>query len=476
MSVAPYVAPYVGPTGLVVPDYQSIFADNLAAYLNIFGQNQVVDPSSAIYQLLSIISLKQSDTCQAAQLAYNQSSPQTAVGAGLDRQVKMNGLARLSYSFSTVPVTLTGVPGTPVNNGFVQDSNDNLWSLPASILIVGGSVTVTATCTTPGAIAAEVNTVNIINTPTPGWTGVTNNTAATPGDAVEADSALRARQAVSVALPSVTTLDSTIAAVLAVPGVLRVAPGYPTPGGPGTSIENPTGASDFWGNPAHSISMVVDCGGSTAVIDAVAQAIYGARGIGPFTNGTTSVLVTDPVTGYQMTISFYQPTELPVWVNVVLVGYGTTPTTTQAIAVQTAVVNYLNDLAIGETLSYAALIYEIMSVNTTITAPSFSVQSLQIGSVVDDSTTATFSSGSSSIVVASATGIANGQLVVGIGIPNNTFVTGYVSGTTVTLTNNTTSSETSTPVNFITVGTSDIVMPNFHTAAQGTDSIVLVTV
>ncbi len=471
MAVAPYVAPYVGATGLVVPSYQSIFADNLEAFLNIYGQDQVADPSSAIYQLLSIISLKNSDVCQALQLAYNQSSPATAIGAGLDRQVKMNGLARDPYTFSIVQETLTGTPGTVVTNGYVQDQNGNLWSLPSPVTILSGGTTVTATCTTPGDVTAAAGTVTILNNPVPGWTGATNSSAATPGAPVETDSELRARQAVSVALPSITALDSTIAAVLAVPGVARVAPGYPTPGGEGTSIENPSGSTDRWGNPAHSISMVVD-GGADA---AVAQAIYLARSIGCYTNGGTAVLVTDAVTGYQMTIQFWRPTPLPVFVNVVLVGYGSTPTSAQLSAVQSAVVAYLNSLQIGETVSYSALIYEVMSVNASLSSPSFGVSALQLGTTVADSTTATFLSGATGITVASATGIANGQLVVGAGIAPNSFVTGYTSGTTVNLTTATTAAGTSVPVSFVTVASSDVAMPNYHTVAEGLATDVLVS-
>ena len=88
-----YAAPTVTAAGLIISTYQDILADNIQAYLNIYGQNQYVGTDSAIYQLLSILSLKQSDTNLGLQLAYNQSSPQTAVGAGLDRVVKMNGLA-----------------------------------------------------------------------------------------------------------------------------------------------------------------------------------------------------------------------------------------------------------------------------------------------------------------------------------------------------------------------------------------------
>lgn len=370
-----YVPPSITASGLTVASYTDILADNLQAYLNIFGQNQYVAPDSAIYQLLSIISLKQADTNLALQLAYNQSSPQTAIGAGLDRQVKMNGLARDPFSFSTALLTLTGTAGVNIVNGAAQDQNGNVWSLPTLVTLLTGGVTVTATCTTPGAVSAEPGTINIINTPVAGWQTVTNSVAAVTGLPVESDSQLRARQAVSVALPASTPLASTVAAVLAAEGVIRVALGTPTPNGPGSSIENPTGAVDSWGNPAHSISIVAQC---TNTVN-VATAIYNKKTIGCFTNGTTTVPVVDAVTGVTENISFYQPTNLPIFASVSIHGYSGTPTTTVVTAVQTAIVAYLNALAIGETVSIGALYYEAMALNSTLNAPNFGVQSITIG-------------------------------------------------------------------------------------------------
>ena len=370
----PYVPPSVSSAGLTIATYQAILADNLQGFLNIYGQNQYVGPDSAIYQLLSILSLKQADTNAGLQLVYNQASPLTAVGAGLDRAVKMNGLARLPFSYSTATLTCAGVAETLLTNAFAQDQNGNLWALPASVTLVGGSVNVIATCTKPGNIAAEPATINIISTPTNGWTSVTNAAAAVPGASVEADSALRARQAISVALPSVTPVAATVAAVLAVSGVSRVAPGYPTPGGPGTSIENPTGISDSpWGNPAHSITMVVEGG---QPLD-VATAIYSKKTIGCFTNGTTSVVVTDPVTGYATTISYYQPSYVQPYIGVYVHGLGGFTSTTLT-AIQTALVNYLDSLAIGEEITYSALYGAALSVMPNLAQPEFSIKSITL--------------------------------------------------------------------------------------------------
>lgn len=465
-----YTPPYIGAAGLVVSTYDDILADNLQAFLNIYGQNQYVGKDSAIYQLLSILSLKQADQNAGLQLAYNQSSPQTAVGAGLDRALKMNGLARLPYTFSTATLILTGTSGTVIANGFAQDTNGNLWSLPANTTITGGSVSVLATCTTPGAVAAEAGQINIIASPVAGWTGVTNPAAATLGSPVESDSSARARQAISVALPALTPLAATVAAVLATPGVTNIAPGYPTPGGPGSSIENPTGATDSWGNPAHSISMVVE-GGTDA---AVALSIYGKKTIGCLTNGTTSVLVTDPNTGWQETINFYRPTLTPVYALVQVHGYSGTPTSATLSAVQAAVVAYLNSLQIGETVSLGAIYYEAMGVNSSLASPSFGVRSVQLGTQ-SAATTGSITTGSPTLTLASGAGTANGQLIVGAGIPAGTTILSGGGTTTVTMSANATATATGEAVSFSTLSAADVAMANYYYVSEGVMANVAVT-
>lgn len=369
-----YVPAYVDAAGLHVSSYADILADNIQAYLNIYGANQYVAPDSAIYQLLSILSLKQSDCNAGLQLVYNQSGPTTAVGTGLDRIVKMNGLARLPATYSTAALTVTGTPGFIVLNGVAQDQASNLWTLPSPLTITGGSVVATATCQTLGPVAAEPGTITIMATPQSGWTGVTNAAAAVLGENVEADSTLRARQAVSVALPALTPIASTVAAVLAVDGVTRVAPGYPTPGGPGSSIENPTGSTDSWGNPAHSITIVVE-GGTTL---GVATAIYLKKTIGCYTHGTTSQAVVDPVTGYSTTISFYRPTYVQPYISMYV--YGLTGfTTATSAAIKTALVNYLDSLSIGESIIYSSLYGAAISVMPSTANPEFSIKSLTLG-------------------------------------------------------------------------------------------------
>ena len=383
MTTPAYVAPYIDSVaGMVIPSYASILAWRISQYQAIYPQVVYIGTDTAKYQELSIDALCAYDCNLGSQLAYNARSPLTAVGSDLDSIVKMNGIARLVATFSTSPETLTGVPGTVITGGMITDTQGYSWAVPSPVTIPsGGSVIVSATCQTEGAIQAAAGTITTMSGgTTAGWTGATNPSAALPGAPTEADSQLRARQAISVAAPALTRLAATIAAIAAVPGVTRYATGTPTPdSGPGSSIENPTASIDFWGNPPHSISMVVEGGTDLAV----ATAIFQKRGLGVYTNpdstaGSTSVPVTDPNTGTVMTIGYQRPTYVPIYVTMVL--HGLTGYTSAVLTlVQNAIVAYLNGLQIGETVTFSSLYSVAQSVMPNLLNPQFSVTSLFTG-------------------------------------------------------------------------------------------------
>src|SRR6185312_9684965 len=87
-----------------------------------------------------------------------------------------------------------------------------------------GTINVSATCTTIGAISASANTISSIATPILGWQTVNNASAATAGNAVETDAQLRLRHEASVSLPSTSIFAGIAAAIAQVTGVTRVTP------------------------------------------------------------------------------------------------------------------------------------------------------------------------------------------------------------------------------------------------------------
>lgn len=324
-------APTISSTGISAPTYSDILEFLQVKYQGIYGADVYLGPDSQDGQFLAVIAQALSDANAAAVAVYNSFSPATAQGAALSSNVKINGITRNVASYSTVDVTLTGQAGTTITNGVVTDTSNNRWSLPASVVIPsGGSITVTATCQTIGAVVAAAGTVNTIATPTRGWQSVTNASAASAGDPVELDPELRVRQSDSTALPSQSILDGIVGGVKAIAGVTRVA-----------AHENDTGSTDADGVPANSIALVVEGGDAVAIATELAL----KKTPGTPTYGTTSEPVTDPY-GDAQTINFYRPTNRTVKIAIgikSLTGYNSTI----GDAIVAALVAYVNALPIG---------------------------------------------------------------------------------------------------------------------------------
>jgi uncharacterized phage protein gp47/JayE len=370
-----YSPPVITAAGLTVPSFTDIQSSLISSYRAIYGSSTYLGNDSADYQWISALSLKLSDNCGLCQLAYNARSPLTAIGADLDSVVKINGLARLSSAPSTVILTLSGVPGTVVGNAVVADVNGVLWQLPTSVTIgIGGTVNSTATCQQNGPIQALPNTVNTpVGGFTAGWTAVTNPNAANVGTPVESDSNLRARQSISVALPSQTRVEGTEADLRAVPGVTHV-----------SVLENQTNVTDSYGNTGHSITCVVQ-GGTDLDI---ATAIYNNKSIGCNTMAVTDsgalaaqviVPITDPSSGVITNIGFIRAVSVPIYVDMDIHPLTAAYNSAMQDAIKAAVANYLNSLQIGEEVTQSALYGAALSVMPDLTKPDFSIRAMRLG-------------------------------------------------------------------------------------------------
>ncbi|ENR4352439.1 baseplate J/gp47 family protein [Salmonella enterica] len=318
--------------GISAPDYQTIL-DTLTSYFQqIYGSDAYLEPDSKDGQMVALVALAVHDANNTAIAVYNCFSPATGYGAALTSNVKINGIARKGATNSAVDLLLTGIAGTTITNGTVKDTNNVIWRLPASVVIgVDGAVTVTAICSNSGAVAALAGTITTINTPTRGWTSVTNPAAATVGAPAETDAELRIRQGQSVAIPSITPFEGVDGAIANIAGVTRH-----------KLYENDTGKTDGNGLPPHSISAIVDGGDVTEI----AQTIRGNKGQGVRTWGKTSVTVPDKY-GNPHIISFSRPTDVPVYGKITLkvfAGY----TSQIGVQIQQAVADYINSLMIGD--------------------------------------------------------------------------------------------------------------------------------
>jgi uncharacterized phage protein gp47/JayE len=330
------VAASITPAGISAPAYQDILNSWIASLESIYGSDIYLPVDSQDYQLIAILALAQNDTNQTTIATYQNFAPSYAQGTGLSSLVGINGLQREAATYSTAQITVGGQVGTVIAAGVVQDANGNLWSLPTSVTIPNsGSIIVTATCQTSGAVAAAPGTISQIYNPQLGWQTATNASAATVGVNGETDAALRQRQASSTAIAAVSPLEAILANVGNVPGVTRYA-----------IEENQTSVTDANGVPSHSISVIVEGGD----ISAVAQAIEQTKSPGTGTYGSTSVVVEDPA-GLPITINFFELANISIYVAVTinpLSGY----VSSTGAALIAAIVNFINSLAIGEKAYY----------------------------------------------------------------------------------------------------------------------------
>lgn len=355
-----YVAPSIDSTGFHMPTYNDIRDDLIQDAQSIYGQDIYLKPDSMDYQYISAISQKIYDTLLLAQAVYNSRGPQTSIGPALDSVVKLNGIKRDPATYSTCPVVLTGISGVTIQNAIAQDISGNRWDLPASVTFdTSGNANVTVIAESPGAIAANPGDINTMVTLVYGWYTITNNVAATPGIEVETDGQLRARQATSTAQPSQGLTEGIKGALLALTGVTRA-----------EVYENDTNSTDTNGLPAHSITCVVENGTDSDI----ANSIYVHKAPGCYTNGTTSVQVTDQY-GALKTMRFYRPSYVDIDVVVNVKGFGGYTSATTSL-IKSAIAAYLNSLAIGIDLSISSIWGIALSAMPDIKNPLFSITSL----------------------------------------------------------------------------------------------------
>jgi len=352
---------YIDSTGFHYPDYPTILAFYQSAYRAIYGADVYLEADSQDGEWLAIQSQSVYDACVVFSGIYNSFSPSFAIGDGLSRNVAINGIARRVATYSTVDLYIVGTAGTVLNSAKAQDNNGIKWSIPdGSTIGVGGTLTVTATCDTIGAVSAGIGSVVTIATPTRGWLTVNNLSAATEGVAVESDAELRVRQARSTTLPAQSVLNAIESAIADVDGVsdFRV-------------YENDTGSTDADGIPAHTIVAVVDGGTVQDIVDAIGN----TKPPGSGTDGATSGTFTDS-RGNAKTIYFDRPTPAAISVDIditALSGY----TSGFEDDIKAAVAASINDLLIGNDVLITRL-YAPATLAGTAAGLTFNLTALEI--------------------------------------------------------------------------------------------------
>lgn len=356
------LAAQITATGILAPSYAEILTSLQESFQIIYGTDAYIAPDSQDGQMLAIVAKAIDDCNQTAIATFNSFSPTYAQGAGLSSVVKLNGIRRLSASYSSSVGNVIGQAGTEITNGSVKDDNGKVWDLPPLVTIPpGGSISVTVTAHDPGAIVAPAGTINTINSPTFGWQSFVSTVDAVAGAPVETDAELRQRQTISTSLSAETVMDSLLGNLSNLPGVDRV-----------KVYENQTGAPDVNGLPGHSIAAVVSGGTVSDIVTVIGK----KKTPGADTYGTTTGVYTDPISGIPYNIHYFPLSEVTIKVAIVgtaLAGYSS-PTGTD---IKNAIATYLNSLDIGQDVQISRL-YTPAYLNRALAGLTYEITSLTI--------------------------------------------------------------------------------------------------
>lgn len=238
-------------TGYEIETQNEYFDKETQLYLDIDSEWNL-DPSTPDGLKIASDAETFGNLDETAERAYNSKDPNKANGLELDVVSSITGTVRSPGTPSTVTLQLSGEVGAVIIAGKLAESvvDGTQWATDDDAVIGGGgTVTVQATCTTLGAIQANVGTITQIVNTVGGWQSVTNTTTATSGSDTQNDSSLRLERNSAVGRPGNNQIDNLIGELFSVTGVRRV-----------SVPENFTGITDGDGLPPHSQAPIVDGG------------------------------------------------------------------------------------------------------------------------------------------------------------------------------------------------------------------------
>lgn len=329
------VAPILTDAGVIAPTYYEVVEFLKEKYRGIYGQDAYLENDSQDGQWIGVIARAIADCGASCIDVYSTFSPKTATKEALSRNVAINGIKRATATHSIVDLVVSGIPGTTITNGHAADENGNKWMFPEVVLIPpAGSITFSAKSSEIGAVLALPDTVVKIGKPTRGWQGVTNPSGSMLGAAVEEDTKLRQRQALSVAIPSQSKTDSIKGAIFSLEGVSRC-----------KTYENDTPKPDKLGIPPNSLCVVVSGGDATEI----AQIMRAKKSMGCGYYGNTTVTVINTFSEPEQ-ISFYRPNAVDIGLFISLVS-SSEYTNEIGEDIAQSLADYVNQLDIGDRIT-----------------------------------------------------------------------------------------------------------------------------
>lgn len=272
-------------SGLAISTQAEIEAEIAAAELAMISESLDVSTASPIGQINDIAARRLRLLEEALEAIVAGMDPDTATGDALIRLCALTGTYREPATSSRLEAVIDLDAGTYAAGDlavYPTGRPEDRFVNAVEIVTAGGAETVVFEAESTGPIA--VNADDLVLVASAGFNSITSSTAATPGNAIETEAALRLRRAEEVAAPGSASINGIRADLTRSVELLEAV----------TVLENTTDAT-VDGIPPHGIHVIV-YGPAVATSDdddEVAAAIFASRAAGIATAGSTTRTVYD---------------------------------------------------------------------------------------------------------------------------------------------------------------------------------------
>lgn len=335
-SNTPFIGNYsYTDNGVIIPDTADVQETVQEEFKAALGTDLSLEESTPQGRLIDVETTARQNTIRFnAQIVNVLVNIYSASGTVLDAWGANFDKYRKDATVSTVPVTVTGAPGTviPANSQAIADDGIIWQALNEIIIDETGEAKGVFYCSQTGVISLEAGALRTIVASTTtgivGWETIVNTSVAEIGSDLESDTSFRER--IINGLFSGSALFGNYASVCYdIDGVKDV-----------YTYDNPKGKPlqlDDISIPPHSVYVCVDGGNA----EDIAYAIYGVKSAGCGWCGNTTVTVIDKEYNTTNTVIFQIPSETALKIVVNLTSlYNSNANLTEQV--QNTILNYAN--------------------------------------------------------------------------------------------------------------------------------------
>ncbi|MEG2039681.1 MAG: baseplate J/gp47 family protein [Hafnia sp.] len=365
---------YINATGVIMPDTTEVREEVCDEYRGVFGEDVITDDWTPQGVLINAETKARTTVIENNASLANQINPNIATGTFLDAIWMLTGGQRRGATYSQVVGKCSGVAGAiiPAGSRARTKNGDEFKTLENATIGDLGYAYVLFQATETGPVPAPIDSLTRITDAVLGWESVTNETLGSLGENVQSDVSARSMRRKTLALQGVSTTEAITSALYDVPGVRSLKFRE--------NVEDTQQVIDGVTMKPHSIYVCVD-GGTDAEIG---EALLIAKSAGCGFNGTTTVNVTDSVSGQVYAVQFSRPEEITVLARVYVSSRAMSTVQIQN-AVRLAIVDYVRGEQDGEdgfTVGTDASPFELASgVNRTY--PDIFIKKLEIANSTD---------------------------------------------------------------------------------------------